>query len=165
MTASLTRRWKKGLQFQANYTFSKTIDDNADFNNNFMPFRRTYLNLERSLSNSTHAQLRGQRGIHHAVQAGRQRFGVADVTLSPVASARSGLPFTIRVPGLENGTLGESLYARPWHAGRNTGTGPAYNSLYLRLTKSFYIRRPGHQAGLAGRGNERPEPHEFQRGE
>jgi hypothetical protein len=75
MTASLTRRWKKGLQFQANYTFSKTIDDNADFNNNFMPFRRTYLNLERSLSNSTHAQLRGQRGIHHAVQAGRQRFG------------------------------------------------------------------------------------------
>jgi hypothetical protein len=37
--------------------------------------------------------------------------------------------------------LGQSLYARPWHAGRNTGIGPAYNSLDLRFTKSFYLRR------------------------
>jgi len=144
MTASLTRRWTKGLQFQANYTFSKTIDDNTDFNNNFMPFRPTYLNLERSLStfNITH------NFVASAVYAMPFKPGgnalarmLADVTISPVVSARSGLPFTVRVPGLENGTLGESLYARPWHAGRNSGIGPAYNSLDMRLTKSFYIRR------------------------
>jgi carboxypeptidase family protein/TonB-dependent receptor-like protein len=144
MTASLTRKWAQGLQFQANYTFSKTIDDNTDFNNNFMPFRPTYLNLERSLStfNITH------NFVASAVYSTPFKPGgnalsrvLADVTISPVVSVRSGLPFIVRVPGLENGTLGQSLYARPWQAGRNSGIGPGYNSLDLRFTKSFYIRR------------------------
>jgi hypothetical protein len=144
MTASLTRRWTKGLQFQVNYTFSKTIDDNTDFNNNFMPFRPTYLNLERSLStfNITHNFVASAVYTTPFKPGGNALARVlADVTISPVVSARSGLPFIIRVPGLDNGTLGQSLYARPWHAGRNTGIGPGYNSLDLRLTKSFYLRR------------------------
>ncbi|HMC31093.1 MAG TPA: hypothetical protein VKL99_09680 [Candidatus Angelobacter sp.] len=31
MTASLTKRYSSGLQFQVNYTWSKTIDDTIDF--------------------------------------------------------------------------------------------------------------------------------------
>jgi hypothetical protein len=54
---------------------------------------------------------------------------------------RTGIPFTLRVPGLQNGTLGQSLYARPWNAGRNTGIGPNFYGLDMRLTKSLYIRR------------------------
>ncbi|HLK33727.1 MAG TPA: TonB-dependent receptor, partial [Terriglobales bacterium] len=87
MTASLSRKWAHGLQFLANYTFSKTIDDNTDFNNNFMPFRPTYLDLERSLStfNITH------NFVASAVYSTPFRPGgnalarvLADVTISPV---------------------------------------------------------------------------------
>lgn len=37
VTASLVRSFSSGLQFQLNYTYSRAIDDNTDFNNNFMP--------------------------------------------------------------------------------------------------------------------------------
>ncbi|MGD0435245.1 MAG: carboxypeptidase regulatory-like domain-containing protein, partial [Bryobacteraceae bacterium] len=43
LTASLSRRFSNGLQFQANYTFSKAIDDATDFNSNFTAFRPTDL--------------------------------------------------------------------------------------------------------------------------
>ncbi len=65
----------------------------------------------------------------------------ADVTLSPIVSMRSGIPFSIRVPGAANGTLGHSLFARPWYIGRNTGIGPDYYGFDMRLQKAFYINR------------------------
>jgi carboxypeptidase family protein len=144
VTASLTRQFTNGLQFQANYTFSRAIDDNTDFNNNFMPFRPTRLNLERGLSafNITH------NFVASAVYTTPFKPGgsfvsriLAEMTISPVLSMRSGIPFTIRVPGMQNGTLGESLYARPWDAGRNTGIGPDFYGLDMRVTKAFYINR------------------------
>jgi hypothetical protein len=66
---------------------------------------------------------------------------LADISIAPVLFVRSGIPFTVRVPGMQNGTLGESLWARPWHAGRNTGIGPNFFSLDIRVTKSFYFNR------------------------
>ena len=42
---------------------------------------------------------------------------------------------------MQNGTLGESLWARPWRAGRNTGIGPNFFSLDMRVTKSLYLNR------------------------
>jgi hypothetical protein len=61
------------------------------------------------------------------------------MSFSPILHMRSGVPFTIRVPGATNGTLGHNLYARPWYLERNTGIGPAFYSLDARLAKSFYI--------------------------
>jgi len=144
MTASLTRHLTNGLQFQANYTFSRAIDDNTDFNNNFMPFRPTYLNLERGLSSFNISHNFVANAVYTTpFTAGGNALSriLADMTISPIVSARTGIPFTIRVPGLENGTLGESLYARPWNAGRNTGIGPDFTSLDMRVTKAFYINR------------------------
>jgi hypothetical protein len=144
VTVSLSRKFANGLQFQANYTYSRAIDDNTDFNNNFMPFRPTRIDLERGLSafNITH------NFVASAVYATPFKPGgnalsrvLADVTLSPVLSLRTGIPFTIRVPGLVNGTLGESLYARPWAAGRNTGIGPDFYGFDMRITKALYLSR------------------------
>jgi hypothetical protein len=144
LMASLSRRFSHGLQFQANYTFSKTIDDNIDFNNDFMPFRPTRMRLERSPS----AFDIKHNFVANAVYATPFQPGgnllshiLADLTVSPVLFLRSGIPFTVRVPGMQNGTLGESLWARPWHAGRNTGIGPNFYSLDLRISKSFYFNR------------------------
>lgn len=144
VTASLTRRFSNGLQFQGNYTYSRAIDDNTDFNNNFMPFRPTRKDLERGLSafNVTHnfvasavyrTPFKADGNILSQV--------LADMTLSPVLAVRTGIPFTIRVPGLQNGTLGESLYARPWNAGRDTGVGPNFYGLDMRFTKALYLSR------------------------
>ncbi|HEX9112415.1 MAG TPA: hypothetical protein VF845_13120, partial [Terriglobales bacterium] len=144
LMASLSRRFSHGLRFQANYTFSKTIDDNIDFNNDFMPFRPTRMSLERSLSvfDIRH------NFVFNAVYATPFQPGgnllshlLADLTISPVLFLRSGIPFTVRAPGMQNGTLGESLWARPWHAGRNTGIGPNFSSLDMRVSKSFYLNR------------------------
>ena len=148
VTASLNRRFSDGLQFQFNYTFSRAIDDNTDFNNNFMPFRPTRLNLERGLStfNITHNFV-ASAVYATPFEAGKNWIShlFADITLSPVLSMRSGIPFTLRVPGMGvvpgNGTLGQSLYARPWNAGRNTGIGPSFYGFDMRVTKGFYISR------------------------
>lgn len=144
LLASVSRRLARGLQFQVNYTFSKTIDDTTDFNAEFMPFRPTRMNLERSLSTF---DIR-HNFVAHVVYATPFKPGggfvsrvMADMTISPVLFLRSGIPFTVRVPGMQNGTLGESLWARPWHAGRNTGIGPNFFSLDMRITKSFYWNR------------------------
>jgi hypothetical protein len=144
VTASLTRRFTNGLQFQTNYTYSRAIDDNTDFNNNFMPFRPTRIDLERGVSafNITHNFVASAVYTTPFTHGGNALSRVlADMTISPVLSMRSGIPFTIRVPGLQNGTLGESLYARPWNAGRNTGIGPSFYGLDMRVNKAFYINR------------------------
>ena len=50
MTASLTRRFSNHYYLQANYTLSKAIDDQTDFNSGFAPPFPSRLFTERSLS-------------------------------------------------------------------------------------------------------------------
>jgi hypothetical protein len=78
---------------------------------------------------------------------------LADTTFSPILFLRSGIPFTVRVPGLQNFPGAASLWARPWSAGRNTGIGPNFYSLDLRITKSFYFdREAGRRLDLLVQG-------------
>lgn len=150
MTASLTKRWSNHLQFQTNYTFSKAIDDTTDFSSGIAAFRPTRLNLERGISayDITH------NFVANAVYSSPFQAGqghnilsrvLADMSISPILFLRSGVPFAIRVPSLGgaagNGTVAHTAYARPFNAGRNTGTGPAFRSLDMRIAKSLFIRR------------------------
>ena len=146
LTVSLTKRYTNHFQAQVNYTFSKAIDDNTDFNSQFASFFPTRLNLERGIS----AYNVPQNFVANAVYSTPFRAGagqawwsraLADMNLAPILQMRSGIPFTIRVPGAANGTLGHNLYARPWYVERNTGIGPDFYSVNLKLTKSFYIDR------------------------
>lgn len=146
LTASLTKRYSSHFQIQANYTYSKAIDDVTDFNSQFAAFVPTRLNLERGLS----AYNIGQNFVANGVYNTPFRSGAgepiwsrvfADMTFSPIVHMHSGLPFTIRVPGAANGTLGDSLYARPWYVSRDTGIGPDFYDFDARITKSFYINR------------------------
>ncbi len=144
MLASLSRRFARGLQFQVNYTFSKALDDNTDFNGDFRPFRPTRMDREWGLSTF---DIR-HNFVANAVYATPFKSGgnffsrvLADITFSPILFLRSGIPFTVRVPGLQNYPGSGVLWARPWHAGRNTGIGPNFYSLDLRITKSFYWNR------------------------
>lgn len=141
MTASLTKRFSHHVQFQANYTFSKAIDDVTDFNTPaFIPTR---LFLERALS---------AFDIRHSFVASgviRTPFtagpgnrliarALADITISPIVFARSGIPFTVLIGRDVNGDT-QSGPDRPFPASRNTGIGENFYGVDLRINKQFYL--------------------------
>jgi outer membrane receptor protein involved in Fe transport len=146
LTTSLTKRYSNNFQAQVNYTFSKAIDDATDFNSQFASFFPTRLNLERGISayNVTHNFV--ANAVYNTpfkAGAGQSVWSrmFADMTFSPILHMRSGIPFTLRVPGAANGTLGHNLYARPWYVERNTGIGPDFYDFDARIAKAFYINR------------------------
>lgn len=137
MTASLTRRFGAGLQMQVNYTFSKAIDDTSDFSSLSAPFRPDLLNLDRSLSdfNVTH------NFTADMVYTTPFRSGpLANITISPLVRAHTGIPFTLLAPGISNGTVGHNANARPWFEGRNDGIGPGFVSWDMRISKALLQR-------------------------
>jgi hypothetical protein len=65
---------------------------------------------------------------------------LADITLSPIVTVRSGIPFTLRIGTDVNGDT-HALYDRPFQAARNTGRGAKFAAFNMRLNKQFYIDR------------------------
>lgn len=146
MTASLTKRVGRGLQFQANYTWSKAIDDTSDYSSLSTPFRPDLVSADRSVSdfNITHNFVANAvYTTPYQTQGGILSKLVADISISPLFYARSGVPFTLLVQaiGPDNGAGDHDSEARPYHAGRNTGIGPAFYSWDMRISKSLYLNR------------------------
>lgn len=136
LTASLTKRYSANFQFSANYTYSRSIDDVTDFNSQFASFTPTRLYLERGLS----AFNIKNNFVATAVYTTKGPRWVSGFLLSPIVTARSGIPFSVTVPGATNGTEGHSLYARPIYIPRDSGIGPAFYSFDMRLSKSFILK-------------------------
>ncbi|HXG93604.1 MAG TPA: TonB-dependent receptor [Blastocatellia bacterium] len=145
MTVSLRKRYSSNFQFEANYTFSKAIDDQTDFNSAFAAFIPTRLDLERAVSAfdvphifTANAVIRipFKSGPNSNILA----RALADVTISPIVFARSGIPFTLRIGTDVNGDT-HALYDRPFRASRNTGRGDNFVSANLRVSKQFYVNR------------------------
>jgi hypothetical protein len=141
MTVSLTQRFSHHFLFQANYTFSKAIDDQTDFNSAFAPPFPTRLATERSLSTFDIRHNFVVSGVFQSpfkAGAGEHILSrvFADMSLSPSIFIRSGIPFTLRTGTDINGdTRGGT--DRLFSIGRNTGIGPNYRSVNLRLSKAF----------------------------
>ncbi len=145
MTASLTKRYSHNVQFQVNYTYSKAIDDQTDFNSAFAAFLPTRLDLERAVSAFDIRHNFVANGVFRSpFKAGSdQNFlsrALADITVSPIVFLRSGIPFTLRIGTDVNGDT-HGTYDRPFLASRNTGKGANFYSADLRLSKQFYINR------------------------
>jgi Carboxypeptidase regulatory-like domain len=139
MTASLTRRFSNYVSFQMNYTFSKAIDDQTDFNSAFAPPFPTRLTTERSLSTF---DIRHNFVISGVLQSPFKNFALRDISLSPSVFIRSGIPFTVRTGSDINGdTRGGT--DRLFNVGRNTGIGPNFRSVNMRLSKSFRFKTDG----------------------
>lgn len=140
-TLSLTRRFAQNLQFQANYTFSRALDDTSDFSSLSTPFRPGLEKLDRGVSdfNITHNFVANAvYTTPFSTSGGWAQRLLANVTVSPIVFARSGVPFTALVPGMLNGTIAHGANARPWHEGRNDGTGPHFVSWDMSLSKSLF---------------------------
>ena len=146
LTASLTKRFSHGLQFQANYTFSKAMDNTSDYSSLSTPFRPDLVAADRSLSDFNITNNFVANAVYttpfHTDSGSFLAKAFANVSVSPIVYARSGLPFTLLVPGIESNGAGNHISeARPFNEGRNTGIGPGFVSWDMRISKAFYIKR------------------------
>jgi hypothetical protein len=135
MTVSLTKRLTRYFQLQANYTFSKTIDDVTDYNSSFAASFPTRLNLERALSSF---DIRSNFVASGVFISPFKNWALRDITLSPIVSIRSGIPFTLYTGADTNGDTHTN--DRLIYIGRNTGVGPNFRGVDLRFIKGFRFK-------------------------
>ena len=113
-----------------NYTYSKGFDTSTDFNSDYGPQDPTNLSADRGLSEFD------QR--HKVVIAGVfdspwKNPILAGFQLAPIFSYNSGHPFNLLAGGEVNGD-NHTTNERPIGAGRDTGLGPDFTDVDMRLT-------------------------------
>lgn len=146
-TTSLTRRFSHGLQFQANYTWSKTIDDTIDFASFQNWFRPDMLSSFRAVSVFDIPHIFVANAVYVTpFKPGHGALSaiLGDISISPIITLRSGLPFSVRTPSLENKLNGQTLdnnYAMPFLASRNDNRGAPFYTWDMNLQKAVYINR------------------------
>jgi hypothetical protein len=164
-TISLLRRFSNHLQFQANYTYSKAIDDVLDFSSFNSSYYPTIQGKDRAVSpyNISHTFAAAAVYTTPFAYGSGNLFSraLADITLAPVFTAHSGAPFEVLIdpptgfgsptaPG--NGLVQEALnQARPFNAPRDSGIGPANFRWDMRLNKDFRLTksREGLRLGVS----------------
>lgn len=141
VTFQLIKRFSDYFSFQSSYTFGKAIDDQTDFNSAFAPPFPSRLDTERALSTFDVRNNFVFSGIFTSPfksGAGHSFLSraLADITLSPAILIRSGIPFTIRTGSdINSDTRGGT--DRLFYIGRNTGIGPDFRGVNMRLSKMF----------------------------
>lgn len=128
-----TKRFSHHFTANANYTFSKAIDDVTDFNSDFEPQYQLNARLDRALS----AFDQRHRFVFSGVfESPAKNALLRDFTIAPVVQASSGRPFNI-LTGFDNIGDNHPTTHRPLGAGRNIGHGPNIVTADLRLTRRF----------------------------
>jgi hypothetical protein len=139
MTTSATKRFNNNFSFQGSYTWSKTIDDVTDFGSQFYAPFPTRLNLDRALSTF---DIRHNFIFSGVFRSPWKNAVARDFTLSPILFVRSGIPFNI-VTGTDVNADTRAFNDRIFYIGRNTGIGPNFRSLDMRLTRAFLFKSDG----------------------
>ena len=139
--AQFRKRFFDGFTLSAHYTWSKTMDENTDYNSSFQPHLQWDAKSEWGLS-SFH---RKHNFVAYTVVDLPWRSGtgsgfghalIRDFTVSAIMSARSGAPFNLN-SGFDNLGDRHTDTHRPWGVGRNTGIGPDFFSVDLRLNREI----------------------------
>lgn len=136
LAVSLNKRFSHFYQVIGSYTFSKAIDDTTDQNFDQAPQDSTNIRAERALSSfNVQHRLSVAALFDSPFQGGHGRsFGeraLADFYFSPIVTIRSGFPFTIRT-GIDV-NMDNNNNDRPYAVGRNTGIGPGFFSVDMRV--------------------------------
>ncbi|HZC66797.1 MAG TPA: TonB-dependent receptor, partial [Candidatus Dormibacteraeota bacterium] len=132
----LKKRYANHFTVLANYTFSKAIDNSTDFNSDYSPQNATRLDLERSLSDFDQRHKIVLAGVLDSPFVHSKIFG--GFQLAPIFSYNSGHPFNL-LAAADTNSDGHFTNDRPAGAGRNTGIGPGYTDVDLRLSRSFKV--------------------------
>ena len=133
----MTKRFEDYFSLNFNYTLSKAVDEVVDFNSDFQATNQLDLRAERALSSFDQRQklvLYGTLESPFVTGLGALQTALADVSLNAIVRANSGRPFNLLVGADINGDR-HSTTDRPPFAGRNTGLGPDFWTVDLRLRK------------------------------
>ncbi len=141
MVLELSRRFSKNVVFAGNYTWSKAIDEVTDFNSDFQPMDQLNLRAERALSafDQRH-KLVVFAQLSSPFETGNSAIEtfLSGFVLSPILRANSSRPFNLLTGTDLNGDR-HSTTDRPIFAGRNTGIGPNFVTMDLRLARRFNL--------------------------
>jgi hypothetical protein len=140
MTASLGKRFSRHYQALLSYTYGKVIDDVSDFDLTLGPQDPTNPGQERSLSIF---DLRQRLSLSAVIESPFKNAALANFIVAPIITARSGFPFNVTT-GIDINQDGNSN-DRPFAVGRNTGRGPSYFTVDLRLARRFPFKKDGHR--------------------
>jgi hypothetical protein len=136
LAAGLTKRYSSRNQFQVSYTLSKAIDDVTDFITDLQAANQLDLRAERSLSSFDQRHrlvVSGVIGSPFDTATGVGKV-LSDVTVAPIFTYASGRPFNLLL-GFDANRDTQPNTDRPIGAGRNTGEGPDFISVDLRVAK------------------------------
>ncbi|HEY6308922.1 MAG TPA: TonB-dependent receptor [Candidatus Angelobacter sp.] len=157
-TISLTRRFADHLQFQSNYTWSKAIDDVLDFSSFNSSYYPTSPGKDRALSPFNISHIFTTSAVYttpfHSDSGSFFTRALADISLSPILSIRSGTPFELfdspAVGAAGNGLTQEALnQARPFNAPRDSGILPWNSRWDMRFSKDIRLSKD-HEAMRLG---------------
>ncbi len=129
------KRFSNHFTLFGNYTYSKAYDTTTDFNSDFGPQDNTNLRAEYALSDFDQRHKLVIAGVFNSPW---EKGVLSGFELSPIFSYNSGHPFTLLANSDVNGDR-HYTNDRPIGAGRNTGLGPNYAALDMRLTKTIKI--------------------------
>jgi hypothetical protein len=129
------KRFSQHYTLLANYTWSKAIDLNTDFNISYAASNQVNLARERGLSSYDQRHKIVIAGI---LESPWKNPVARDFQFSPIFRYNSGHPFNLLAASDVNGDRNPNT-DRPPGAGRNTGIGPNYAGFDARLTRSFKI--------------------------
>jgi len=143
LTASLVKAFSNRFEFRTSYTYSKALDDVLDFTGASTPYLPTRRYVDRGLSayDLRHSFV-ASGSIESPFKSNSQNnwfeSAMANITLSPIITLRSGFPFNLFIGRDVNGDLNAT--DRPYHAPRNSGQGENFYSVDIRVSKHFYFR-------------------------
>lgn len=136
-----SKRFSHHFSVNANYTFSKAIDDVTDFNSDFEPQDQLNARADRALSSFDQ---RHRFVLSAVLESSAKSVWLRGFTLSPIVRANSGHPFNI-LTGFDNFGDRHPTVHRPFGAGRNIGRGPDFAVFDLRLARRFAFSPDGRR--------------------
>jgi hypothetical protein len=149
LTLSVNKRFSRFYQVIGSYTYGKAIDDTIDLNFDQAPQDGNNARAERSLSAFDVRHRLSIAAIVDSPYSGGSGHpwyerALANFYFSPILTVRSGFPFDIRT-GIDI-NLDNNSNDRPFAVGRNTGVGPGYFTVDLRLGRRLRLNDDGSRS-------------------
>jgi hypothetical protein len=132
----LKKAFSNHFSLLVNYTYSRATDNATDFNSDYSPFNATCLRCDRSLSDFDQRHKVVLAGVFESPWENSKIL--SGFEFAPIFSYNSSHPFNLLAGADINGD-GHFTNDRPPAAGRNTGIGPSYTNLDLRLSRTFKL--------------------------
>ncbi|MFY9608321.1 MAG: carboxypeptidase regulatory-like domain-containing protein [Blastocatellia bacterium] len=152
-TIQVTKRLSRGYSINANYTFSKTIDEVTDFNSDFSAQNPLSIRLDRSLSSFDQRHRGVISGVFESPFKGESTVDkvLGNWLFSTIFIGGSGRPFNLLLGFDANGD-GRSQSDRPCirsaadqpcgpnsNISRNAGKGEGFYNVDMRLARRFTV--------------------------